>query len=224
METNSVKCICATNKHCHTRFALYDVRHTPSGKVNYTVAYAIPGQIRGCFVTDSLMLSTLECFYFNSTCFPVVMKHIRNAYEQNALNPSWTDVHPLVYDETSSRFPPNTSVSSILEALLIERWETSFWYEHYYETCAPKYCTYSITIRAKSVAEVLRTFVCMISGVTLALRLLTPQLVKFVYFLSYDRVKNRRQRQHAEGKNCSNVFEGSYQQNVINECAQEYIT
>ncbi|UJR17510.1 hypothetical protein I4U23_004405 [Adineta vaga] len=193
--TSAMKCTCATNKYCHTSSILYDVKYMPLHEHNYEAVYTIPGMIKGCFVTDSLLLSTLECFYSNVTCFPMLMKYIEEKYEQNSPDPLRIDIHPLIYNESSSRFPPNTSISSIVKQMLIETWNPSVSYKTYYETCAPTHCTYSITIRTKNTTEVLTTLLCMISGITLLLRLLTPQLVNFIYFLKGYKAQ-KQQQQH----------------------------
>ncbi|CAF1314734.1 unnamed protein product [Adineta ricciae] len=194
-DTDSVKCICAMNKHCHTSFALYDVKYINANEYNYTNIYTLPGMVKACFVIESVFLSTLECFYMSSSCFPLLMKYIREKYEQNALNPAWIDIQPLVYREESSRFPPKMPISFVMKEMMIEKWNPTVFYENFYEKCAPIYCTYMITIRTMTITKILTLLIYTISGITSTLYLLTPLLVKSVFFLKRWKICKQRQRQ-----------------------------
>ncbi|CAF1200612.1 unnamed protein product [Adineta ricciae] len=194
-DTGCVKCICAMNKHCHTSFALYDIKYINANEYNYTSVYTLPGMVRACFVIESVFLSTLECFYMNSSCFPLLMKYIREKYEQNALNPAWIDIQPLVYHEESSRFPPKMPISFVMKEMMIEKWNPTVFYENFYKTCAPIYCTYMITIRTMTITKILTLLIYTISGITSTLYLLTPLLVKSFFFLKRCDICKQRRRQ-----------------------------
>ncbi|UJR18426.1 hypothetical protein I4U23_005331 [Adineta vaga] len=62
-----------------------------------------------------------------------------------------------------SRFPPNTTILTIIKNVFIEQWNSSFSYDLFYKSCSPTRCTYLIKIRPKF-SEVLIKFISMIGG------------------------------------------------------------
>jgi hypothetical protein len=164
----------------------------------FNVTYIVPGWVEGCSTIDSLFLSSLECFFSDSDCLPVVIDHIQNRYFRLE-DASWFDVRPLVYDRNLSRFPPKTSILMIVKHMMIEQWNSNFSYNLYYESCAPSYCTYSDTIRTKGAGEILVSLMSISGGLSSSLYLITPQLVKFVFYLF--RLIFKRQREQQEQSN-----------------------
>ena len=164
----------------------------------YNVTYIVPGFIEGCFAIDSLLLSSLECFFSHSDCLPVLIDYIQEMYFRNADDPSWFDVRPLVYDANFSRFPPKTSISMIVKNMMIEQWNSSYSYNLYYESCAPSYCTYSHSIRTKTLGGVLVTLLSLSGGLISALYLTTPLVVKFLFYL-FRLIFKRQQEQQQRG-------------------------
>jgi hypothetical protein len=116
-------------------------------------------------------------------------------------NPKPIDVRPLVYDPISNRFPPNTSIGTIVKEMMIEKWNPSSSYNRYYESCAPSYCTYSNTIPAKTNFEIIVSLISIIGGLSSPLSLITPYLVKFVYRLLKSMCKRQQQEEEQQG-NC----------------------
>ncbi|CAF0999681.1 unnamed protein product [Adineta steineri] len=194
-----VNCICATNPNCKSAVAIYDINHIDSSHFDFNIAYVVPGSYVGCSVTESLLLSTLECFYSSSDCFVILMNYIQEMYLYNVENPLWFDVQPLNYDRMLSRYPPNTSISIIIKEMMIEQWNSSFSYKHFYESCAPSYCTYPRKVHTKTIIGVLITMIAMIGGLIISLRLITPQLIKFITSLLTMII--RRQQQQRQPSN-----------------------
>ncbi|CAF1401105.1 unnamed protein product [Adineta ricciae] len=179
--TSSRKCICATNKYCRRSLVLQqNEQQVLSGIPAYD--YALLNNVEGCFSIDSLFLSTVECLHLHFNCSTILRKLLKSFHTGLIIENPWNDARPLVYDEKSSKFPPNSSIEVIVENVMIEKWNSSISYASYYKSCAPKFCTCSIEIRA-TLIQILTTIVSMISGITLASQLLTPYLVKFVLSL-----------------------------------------
>ena len=122
-----------------------------------------------------------------------MMHHVQETYICNAEDSLWFDVRPLMYNSSSSRFPPNTSVLSIISQIMVERWNLSIHYNQYYQSCAPSFCSYSNEIHTKTMFEVFLTVISMIGGISISLRLITPFLVKFL--ISFFTKSNQRQQQ-----------------------------
>ena len=197
--SRSINCICATNPHCQSLLAIYKVDELDVFFSNVSIAYEVPGMIEGCFVIDSLMLSTLECFYSHLNCLPIINSYIEETYHRYVDFPQWIDVRPLFYDPMFNQFPPNTSIRTIVKEMMIEKWNPSSSYNRYYELCAPSYCTYSNTIRAQTNLQVIVLLISIIGGLSSTLSLITPYLVKFVYYLLKLMCKRQQQEEHKQG-------------------------
>ncbi|UJR20241.1 hypothetical protein I4U23_023372 [Adineta vaga] len=105
----------------------------------------------------------------------------------------WFNADLLTDDSERSRFTSNTSFSMIVEQMMIERWNSSYSFEHYYHACAPIYCSYSVTERTKTFLGVIITLISIIGGLTIVLRLITAQLVELVFKVLERKVKNQQQ-------------------------------
>ncbi|CAF1056529.1 unnamed protein product [Adineta steineri] len=186
-------CICATNFYCQAPSKIYDL--LPYGDYGLTtnVLYPIPGMFAGCFPIDSLFYSTLECFYSSSSCLPILFSYMKQVTTDYSFDTDYAVPQALIYDPVSSRFPPNTTISAINEELMIEKWNISYSFNIYYEKCLPSYCTYSYKAHTKNFLGILVTMISMIGGLTVVLRLITPQLVKSVYYMLGPTVRRQEQ-------------------------------
>jgi hypothetical protein len=132
------------------------------------------------------------------------MSYIQQTYFQSVIYPVWFDARPLFYDPTLSRFPPNTPIKLIIKNMMIERWNPVTLYNKFYQSCAPSYCSYSQTVRTKSIVGVIITLVSMTGGLIVSLRLITPQFVKFIIHL-LSMINRRQQQQQQQQGNLSSV-------------------
>ncbi|CAF1152034.1 unnamed protein product [Adineta steineri] len=192
-------CICATNPQCQTQVLAPDWQTIVIGGHNLSGPYAMLGMVAGCFTIDSFLLSTLECFYSNF-CLSILYYYMNNTIQHPDIDfgVSLIDVSPLVYEPLMSLFPPNTTLRSIVQQMMVEQWNPLFLFDNYYETCAPTYCTYTQTVRTKTFVGVVITFVSTISGLTVALRLITFQLIKFIFRMLQPKVKRQKQGNYKE--------------------------
>ncbi|CAF0967598.1 unnamed protein product [Adineta steineri] len=152
-EPISTTCICATDTHCNASTGIYDIDKDNGDFLIYVSSYNVSGLIAGCSVTDSLLHSTLECYYSNSNCLSILMKKSKEIHDLNPDKIPWFDVRPLDYNITFSRFQPNTSISEIVQKIMIEQWNSLISYDQFYESCAPTYCIYSQRIYKKNIFE-----------------------------------------------------------------------
>ncbi len=190
---------------CEVLLGIYLICNSWTGNLCYYEDYRVPGSFVGCHTThsrmlsttDSLMLSTLECYYSNSDCLSKVMNHSKPIYLDNVEHPSWFDPRRLVYNSTLSGFPPKTLISTIVKNLMIEQWNSSLWYDRFYNSCAPSHCIYSERIRTKTLVDVMIALVSLIGGLILSQRLITPGLVKLFFYLFTK--TNKREEEQQEG-------------------------
>ncbi|CAF1134851.1 unnamed protein product [Adineta ricciae] len=182
INTGLVTCVCAINPNCQRSAIVTDF--DPIQNTNYlygSFMHNISGWIEGCLSSDSLLLSTLECLYENSHCFPFLLSYIKKANTETlSLPTSSFRLRPLTYDPKVNRYPPNTSISMIVNELMLEKWNPVSSYEKFYESCAPVYCSYTENVRKQNFFGIIITLVSMIGGIVLSLSILTPHLVKFV--------------------------------------------
>lgn len=151
----------------------------------------MPNMYTGCTLIDSLLLSTLECFYSDKECFLVFLKYMHESVLPLHLSYPFKDIHPLNYIPTSTRFTPSMTVKAILKEMLVAKWNASFSYRYFYESCLPSHCIYSDRIRTKSISEVFMILLSTIGGLSVSLRLITPVLAKITFSI-IARLKRRR--------------------------------
>ena len=65
-------CICATDPDCQQPLPFYEY-HWFYSNIYVVPAYTAPGLVLGCSTVDSLLSSTLECFYSDSDCFSMLL-------------------------------------------------------------------------------------------------------------------------------------------------------
>ncbi len=154
-------CSCGTNSMCSS-----------SATID---GWIVPGFFVGCFPLESLLQSTLECLY-DMTCINKFKK--KNQFSNITIRPL-----------NSTLSPPNVTVQSLMDTLMVDRWESSIIYEHYYATCAPLSCTYLIKERANPI-YIITTIIGFFGGLIVALKIIVPILMKIAQYL----IMRRRQR------------------------------
>ncbi|CAF3849088.1 unnamed protein product [Adineta steineri] len=183
-ETTStfIQCICAVDFYCKSSVTAHGYSEDSNGWPDENVTYAVPGMIKSCFTIDTLLLSTLECFYLES-CISVIYSLLNETLIHHMTDLIWFQIYPLIYKQESSRFPPNTSLSIIVKEMMIEQWIPSSSFDYYYEQCAPIYCTYSDTTRTYNIIGIITKVISTIGGLIMILHLITPLFVKVIFKL-----------------------------------------
>ena len=136
---------------------------------------SLKGLMIGCYPIESLLQSSLECFY-NDSCFPLIQSTSRYF---PSLNVSWP-----------SRFPMNSTVESILKDLMVEEWNSRILYERYYAACAPFSCDY-FYIGSRSNVEIATSLLSLYGGLVIVVKFNIYIFVSLWHQLK----KQRRMRQ-----------------------------
>lgn len=134
----------------------------------YEVQFSVPNFYTGCFVIQSVLQSTLQCF-FNQTCLDAVQTEIASNYSINI----------SILDSALTRYPPQTIIAELVDALMIEQWGRQSYYEHYFSQCAPKTCSYTYSSRS-SFVYVFTRLIGLIGGLTTVLRVTFKVLVGWI--------------------------------------------
>jgi hypothetical protein len=99
------------------------------------------------------------------------------------IDPRVTNVTPLD-PMINSRFLQNTTISTIAGQLFIEDWSNSTSFSAYYEQCAPDQCVYTYEERF-NLAYTISVIIGIIGGLSTALRILIPPIVKLLRRIYY---------------------------------------
>jgi hypothetical protein len=80
-----------------------------------------------------------------------------------------------------SNYSINSTIKDLVGNLMIEQWNVSTMYERYYNECQPTQCTYTTEMR-NDVIYIFTTLFGIVGGLTTALKLVVPRLVKFIMY------------------------------------------
>lgn len=161
----------------------------------------IPGLYLGCFPIDSILLSTLECF-FDQKCIQMLIDWRLFDFAQYYLPVNLSNINALNLS-TKSQYLPNTSLETIISQLFIEDWTEGVDYASHYAQCQPKSCIYTF-IKNHQPIFIITNVIALLSGLTVILRILVPPFVKIIRQI-YQHYCNRRQRQSGEKRIVSNL-------------------
>ncbi|CAF4298579.1 unnamed protein product, partial [Rotaria sp. Silwood2] len=92
----------------------------------------IPGLFVSCLLVDSLLASSLKCFY-NASCIQMLIKW--RSFDSSSFTADSRIMNVTALDPTiHSRFSPDMILDKIISQLFIEDWTTSTNYSSYYNT------------------------------------------------------------------------------------------
>ncbi|CAF4347812.1 unnamed protein product [Rotaria sp. Silwood2] len=118
-----------------------------------------------CYPIESLLQSTLECF-FNQSCLETLLQFFSNC---NTLN-----IDVLNINQT--HFTADTTIEELISLLFIENWSVQTLFTNYFTLCAPMLCTYT-TEKRKSLLYVITQVLGIYGGLTVTLRVCIPIIV-----------------------------------------------
>ena len=146
------------------------------------MAFFVPGMYFGCFVTEALLQSNLECFY-NDACFNRLTSRLQSSLPLNVttLNTS-----------SHSHFSTNATIKALLDELMVDDWYTNITYANYYAKCQPIKCTYTFEAR-NNMIYIMTTLISLIGGLMTVLKLICPRLVRLAQYTK------RRKTQGVQG-------------------------
>ena len=103
----------------------------------------------GCLPLTSLFRSSLTCFY-NETCLDQVkMAMMINSGSSNLSI-------PILDANVSSRFKPDTPLETIVNALMVETWDSAVDYAAYFQQCKVTACSYELSEHNNALVVLLR--------------------------------------------------------------------
>ncbi|CAF2906276.1 unnamed protein product [Rotaria sp. Silwood2] len=164
-------CRCDQKNHCIYPAGIYNQSKAIIPNEVFSLdepsLFIVPGFQVGCIPQNALLHSTLECFY-NQSCLDMVISLTGALSTVSILNIS-----------NPSRFNPTTTINVLFDNLMIESWKNSTDFEAYFQTCAPKSCSYSY-IQRFFLIYMITTMASVFGGLIVVLRIASPLLLKFI--------------------------------------------
>ena len=161
---NNDTCFCEGLNSCVEVFTFADRR-------GIEAIFTIPGLYKGCYVTQAVLQSSMECFYQNAC-----ISKIEN-FLQAPLSLS-SPILPL-NSSTKSRFNSSSTIDQLLSKAMTEEWISNISYAQYFDQCHASACTYLITSRLNLI-YIITTLIGLIGGLTKILFSLVHPIVKFI--------------------------------------------
>ncbi|CAF0892704.1 unnamed protein product [Adineta steineri] len=167
-------CTCVTDRNCNGKLGFFitdDIQDQDT----------VPGMYISCYFFDSLLLSTIECFY-DDQCIKRIKSYMypySNIY--NILIPLNTSI--------PSRYSNKTSFKTIIDNLFIEDWNVLYFYEKYYSQCQPLYCSYVVE-QHPDIIFILTRVIGICGGLIVILKFLTKFLVNIFRRKTIDRTSS----------------------------------
>ncbi|CAF1232058.1 unnamed protein product [Adineta ricciae] len=171
---NNQSCSCATTSSCFDSAGFYNNSHTK--------LYTIKGIVLGCLCLESILLSSLSCFYSNSCIFEMINATLLgNPSKPTKLpNFNYSIIPPLKLSSLNSTYQTDDTIETLVSRLFVDTWLSETSYERYYNACTPIYCIYSYE-RRLNVLYALTIFLGVFSGLSLGLRFIIPRIVNLLY-------------------------------------------
>ena len=147
-------CDCSTSFFCSSSAFIYENNQT----------FMVNGFRIGCFILESLLVSSLECFY-NTSCLNQFLRLIRFNSSLILLS--------------SNKFNKADSIEMILNILMVEQWQNSTNYTAYFVACQVKHCSYSFEGH-RSLISIATAMLDLIGGLPKILLFIIPIVVAFI--------------------------------------------
>ena len=161
---NNDTCLCESLNSCIEVLTLEDRRGIES-------IFTIPGLYKGCYLTQAVLQSSMECFYQNA-CISTIENFL-----QAPLSIS-TPISPL-NPSSKSRFNTSSTIDQLLSKAMTEEWISNISYVQYFDQCHASACTYFSTSKLNLI-YIITTLIGMIGGITKILFTLVHPIVKFI--------------------------------------------
>ena len=188
-DDNGIFCYCAFDSKCNIEL-IFQI-----GDTYINIFSDLEGMYYGCFISESVLKSALLCWY-RSSCIDRMKESLKDGG-----SPVHYNITPLD-PQLPSRFGLNDSTQIIFGQLMIEQWNSLILYEKFYEKCHPSYCTYSYKEK-NNIVLIITTIIGFIGGLNVALRLISPLIVKIVSQFINRRQTTRQQQAWINEENIS---------------------
>jgi hypothetical protein len=137
--------------------------------------FLVSGFVYGCTVFESLLASSLECFYSNSSCLSAIIEF----WLSETISASDFQPIPPLNASMPTRFAQTETILALVSELMVEKWEPLLTFAHYFQACAPSECTYSKEGR-RDLISVFAVLLSIFGGLLTLLRLVCPIIIRLL--------------------------------------------
>lgn len=167
-------CSCGTRSDC-----------VESGGIYYDSTnremFAIPGWNIGCSVVETLLRSTFD-FLYNQTSINLLLYYATTVITRYPYRINISAINST----NESRFKKNTIIEDISNELFVEKWNIDISYSAFYNQCSPIYCSYEI--EKENFIYIISKILGLYGGLTIALRFIV-QVVTAIIFKIQDQCR-----------------------------------
>lgn len=161
-------CSCALSSSCRETMSIYEYKNSAD---SFIPIHSIQNFFVGCFLFESLLGSTLECFY-NRSCMieldQYMYRPLRSSFNFTPLQSDMNDSH--------------STIESIFNRLMVNSWSINISYSAYYQSCYPTACTFEYVSR-NDLFFVISTIIGVFGGLSL--------IFKIILFIGLRVIKTR---------------------------------
>lgn len=171
-------CHCVTDPLCFSQMAIYGNYQDDYEPPNTTTQplFLVPGFVVGCTVFESLLATSLECLYSNSSCLSTMIEvWLNETISSEDLGPI-----PPLDASMSTRFAQTDTILAIVSELMVEQWEPLLSFADYFQACAPSECSYSKEER-RDLMSVFTILFSVFGGLSSLLRLFCPIIIRLFF-------------------------------------------
>ena len=158
-------CSCALSQSCREVMAIYEFDLATDDDIPI---FSIPNFFVGCYLVDSFLASTLECFY-NRSCMLEIDQHVNGSLGESF------NFSPLNASSNSAY----QSIGEIFDKLMVDSWSSNVAFTSYYQACAPLKCTFD-NERRMDVFLVITTVVGIFGGLSLGFKILLTIILHII--------------------------------------------
>lgn len=177
--TGNEYCWCGSWNLCLKSQGFYN-RVVTGNQINTMPNRTIPGLVFGCLPMDTLLWSTLECFY-NQTCIDMVLDWRLFDCKDICMPLILSNITALQMD-VNNRFLPNDTIITLIRELFVEQWTMISRFDFYFKQCAPQSCTYTFIKRYEFI-HILTMIFGLLGGLQVIFRIISPAIVKVVLYI-----------------------------------------
>ncbi|CAF1170349.1 unnamed protein product, partial [Didymodactylos carnosus] len=155
-------CSCTNTNQCVKQIELYSYLDP------ININMVVNGLYMGCYILESLLQSTLECFY-SQQCFNQL---------NIILEPDYYLDTPISLLNSSIliNFRPQSTIDELLSQLMVDQWASLVSYETYFNECQPNQCQYTYTEKF-DIFYTITAILGIVGGLKTVLSFLIPNFI-----------------------------------------------
>lgn len=155
-------CVCTFSSNCTAKAFIYD-------NESRTSSWPVPFFYRGCFILEALRQSTLECFYSHDC-----LNELRLRFQPIMLMET-----PLLNSSESTHFYPSIRIGSIIDDMLVDRWDWNVSHENYYDGCQPFECSIT-SMKRDDIVSIVTKLISLVGGLVTILKLVILNVIRLI--------------------------------------------